>query len=318
MRASCTRDRSAARHWMPGRKYYPLLVVGLATSVALDADRLVIYRVSPRDTDAAIGRFETPHYVVFDDHAPASADLLLFLSGTGGSPTGVSDFLSVAAVQGYRAVSLAYNDIPAVIAVCSSDPDPACSAHVRQKRIFGDDVTKRIDDTPAESIVNRLTKLLMTLDRDHPLEGWGGYLENGAPKWNRLTVAGHSQGAGMAAYIAQKMRVSRVILFSSPWDFYGRDRQLAPWVLAGPGATPPDRWFGAYHQKENTAALIAQAYKALKIPEAHIRVFTLEPAHVVGTNPYHLSVVGNGMTPRDGNGDPSYAEDWRFLLGLSR
>jgi hypothetical protein len=282
------------------------------------ADSLVTYKVTPQMTDSAIGRFNSPHYVVFDQSVAPSADLLLFMTGTGANPGSVSDFLNIAAARGYRAVSLSYNDIPAVVAVCPQDPDPACSAKVRQKRIFGDDVTRRIDDTPAESIVNRLAKLLVKLDHDHPSDGWGQYLADGAPKWERMAVAGHSQGAGMAAFIAQRKRVDRVILFSSPWDFYGRDRQLAPWVLTGPGATPADRWFGAYHKKENTAALIARAYKALKIPEGNIRVFTLEASRVVGDNPYHLSVVGNGTTPREGDGAPSYADDWRFLLGPSR
>jgi hypothetical protein len=93
---------------------------------------------------------------------------------------------------------------------------------------------------------------------------------------------------------------------------------LAPWVFDGPGATPADQWFGAYHKKEQTAALIAQAYKALKIPEAHVRVFTLEPSRMIGPNPYHLSMVGDGTTPRDATGQPAYASDWRFLLGSSR
>jgi hypothetical protein len=293
------------------------LSLSLVTPLALRAaDSLITYRVTPQETDPALRRFNTPHYVVFDRTGAPS--LLLFLTGTRANPASVSEFLIVAAAQGYRAVSLSYNDVPAIIAVCPQDPDPGCSAKVREKRIFGNDVTRRINDTPAESIVNRLVKLLMRLDRDHPSEGWGDYLDSGGLRWERIAVGGHSQGAGMAAFIAQRKRVARVILFSSPWDFYGRERQLAPWVLTGPGATPADLWFAAYHQKESTAALIASAYKALRIPGTNIRVFTLEPDRFAGDNPYHLSVVGNGTTPRDGRGLPSYADDWRFLLGSSR
>ena len=297
---------------------WTIVILGLMSPWASPAaDGLVTYRVTPQATDPAIARFNNPHYVVIDPGAAPSADLLLFMPGSGGNPANVSDFLNVAAVQGYRVVSLSYNDLPAVVALCPRDPDPGCSAKVRQKRIFGDDVTRTIDDRPAESIVNRLVKLLVTLDRDDPSEGWSQYVADGAPKWERIVVAGHSQGAGMAAYIAQRRRVARVVLFSSPWDFYGRNRQLAPWILTGPGVTPADAWFGAYHRKENTSDLIARAYKALKIPERNIRVFTLEPSRVVGENPYHLSMVGNGTTPRN-NGAPAYADDWRFLIGTSR
>jgi dienelactone hydrolase len=280
------------------------------------ADGLVTYRVAPSETDAAITRFNEPHYIIFDSTHARSANLLVFMTGTGGNPGNVSDFLMVAARQGYRVIALAYNDVPAVVGLCPQDPDPACSAKVRQKRIFGDNVTRLVDDSPAESIVNRLVKLLVKLDRDHPSDGWSEYLDGNAPKWERIVVAGHSQGAGMAAYIAQRKRVARVVLFSSPWDFYGRNRQLAPWILTGSGATPSELWFGAYHEKENTASLIARAYSALHLPSAHVHVFKLEPARVSGPNPYHLSMVGNGATPKE-NGAPAYADEWRFLVGTS-
>ena len=294
------------------------LIVSVALlSAAAPAD-LVIYRVAPAATDSAIERFNDPHYVVFERGAPESADLLVFMSGSGGRPDGASDFLAVAARQGYRVISLAYNDLPAVVAICTPDPDPSCSGDVRQKRNFGDNVTRKIDDRPAESIVNRLVKLLRALDRDHASEGWGGYLAGDEPRWDRIAVAGHSQGAGMAAYLAQLRPVERVILFSSPWDSFGRRRQLAPWVLKGSGVTPSKRWFGAYHRKENTADLIAEAYRALHVPDAHVRVFTREPARMVGPNPYHLSMVGNGTMPRAPDGTPANADDWRFLVGTSR
>src|SRR5437762_9184514 len=138
------------------------LAVGLvifASPVAPVVGGLVTYRVTPSDTDPAIKRFNEAHYIVFDSSRARSADLLLFMTGTGGNPDNVSDFLKVAAGQGYRVIGLAYNDVPAVVAVCPRDPDPACSANVRQKRIFGDNATNLIDDSPAESIVNRLVKL---------------------------------------------------------------------------------------------------------------------------------------------------------------
>lgn len=295
-----------------------LLFMALAGFSAAPRVDLVIYRVTPAATDPAIQRFNEPHYVVFERGVPASADLLVFMSGSGGRPEGASDFLAVGAHQGYRVISLAYNDLPAVVAICTRDPDPSCSGDVRQKRIFGDNVTRKIDDRPAESIVNRLVKLLRTLDRDHPSEGWGGYLTGDEPRWDRIAVTGHSQGAGMAAYLAQRRPVARVILFSSPWDSFGPRRHLAPWVLKGSGVTPAERWFGAYHRQENTADLIAEAYRALHVPDAHVRVFTRAPAQIIGPNPYHLSMLGNGTTPRAPDGTPANADDWRFLVGTSR
>jgi hypothetical protein len=161
-------------------------------------------------------------------------------------------------------------------------------------------------------------KLLVTLDRQHPSEGWSGYLDGSAPRWERLAVSGHSQGAGMAAFIAQRHTVARVALSSSPWDFHGKLGQLAPWVLEGPGKTPAESWYASSHAKENSARFIAEAYRALRVPESHIRVFTLEPARKTGDNPYHGSELGNAGTPRDASGAPAYAGDWKFLVGRSR
>ena len=244
--------------------------------------------------DPAVHRFDEPHYVVFDSAVGPNAPLLVFLPGTGGRPQNTSDFENAAARQGYRVIGLEYVDEPAVAQVCPRVPDPDCSEKVRRKRIYGENVTSLVDDRAEESIVARLTKVLAALDHDHPTDGWSRYLKDGQPVWSNIAVSGLSQGAGMAAYIAQRTAVARVILFSSPWDNYGPRRTLAPWVTRGTGATPADRWYAAYHRNENTADIIARAYSALRIPPAHIHVFTLEPARAVSANPYHPSVVGNG------------------------
>jgi predicted esterase len=304
------------RHWMTVAAAVLVAAPLVITARAEPPANPVVYRIAPHETDPAITRFDVPHYVTFEPPMDPAANLLVFMSGSGGVPGGTSEFLAVAASRGYRVISLAYNDLPAVVAVCTSDPDPTCSGRFRQKRIFGDNVLASIDDRPAESIVNRLVKLLEALDRLHPAEGWGQFLDGAAPKWSRIAVAGHSQGAGMAAYLAQRRAVARVVLFSSPWDNSGHER-LAPWIN-GTGVTPADRWFAAYHKKENTASLIARAYQALKIPPAQIRVFALEPDKRVGDNPYHLSMVGNGTTPHDATGAPAYVADWSFLVGAGR
>ena len=46
-------------------------------------------------------------------------------------------------------------------------------------RIYGDGISidPSFDNTNAESIVNRLVKLLTYLDREDPQRDWGGYLE---------------------------------------------------------------------------------------------------------------------------------------------
>jgi hypothetical protein len=117
----------------------------------------------------------------------------------------------------------------------------------------------------------------------------------------------------MAAYVAKKRAVARAILFSSPWDFVvtsGNVETLAPW-LATPAETPPQRWFGGYHARENMAALLAKSFLALRIPPQNMRVFKgdLLPQQKDqrDENPYH----GLGLL------DPAYREDRAFFLGRS-
>jgi predicted esterase len=285
-----------------------------AIRACADAAGRVVECVEPSATDPAIRRFDTPHYVLFNAKTGPDADLLIFLPGTGGEPPGPLKFLEAAADAGYRVISLAYNDTPAAAVYCPRKPDPACSEKFRRMRIDGDGrIDPAIDNTGAESIVNRLVKLLRYLAQREPDRKWSNYLEDGTLNWRRIAFAGQSQGAGMAAFIAKEHVVARVILFSSPWDFVvsnGNIRKLAPWI-AMPAKTPPDRWFGGYHARENTAGLIAEAYAALRIPPDHIRVFRLGlPASRPqgrGGNPFH----GEGIR------DPAYAEQRAFFLGRS-
>jgi predicted esterase len=273
---------------------------------------VVVECVRPSATDPRIQRFDSASYALFNTHAKPNGQLLLFLNGTGGEPPGPKAFLGVAADAGYRVISLAYNDDISVAVYCPKRPNPTCSATFRAMRLYGNQRLgdANVDNTPAESIVNRLVKLLQYLDRNHPDGGWGSYIRNGAPDWQRIVVCGQSQGAGMAAFIAKQHAVARVILFSSPWDYIEQNgrRELAPWI-ALPSQTPPERWFGGYHARENMADLLARSYAELKIPPDHIRIFNEDlPANLQSVprseNPFH----GQGLFNR------VYAEQRAFFL----
>jgi hypothetical protein len=84
---------------------------------------------------------------------------------------------------------------------------------------------------------------LAHLDAAQSSYGWDAYLAGDVPRWERIIVSGHSQGAGHAAFISTQRRVARVVMFGG-----GPDRsagQLASWVA--PGATPGSRYFGFVH-----------------------------------------------------------------------
>jgi len=282
----------------------------MALASVASAAEPATYQVKPSEADPAVAQFDEPSLILRPASVGAGTPLVLFLTGTGGRPAGGRVLLKTVVEQGYPAISLAYNDVPAVVQVCPRDPDPACSSDFRRMRMFGDGPSKVVSNSRAESVQARLAALLVKLDKDHPGEGWGGYLKDGAPDWSRIVVSGLSQGAGMAAWIARQTPVARVVLFSSPWDFTAPGPKLAPWI-DGPGATPPDRWYAAYNSREKTADLLVQSYRRLGVPADHVRVFTQDlPPGVKadGPNPYHPVGIR----------DERYAEDWRFLYGKPR
>ena len=221
----------------------------------------VVHAISPSDTDPEVKRFVASNLVLFKNDVAKNANLLVFFPPTGGMPVNSWPFMKAAAKTGYRVIGLEYDNAVSIPQTCGKNPDPTCSDRFRQKRVFGDDVTKDIDDLPAEAIVTRLTKLLEYLDTHHHGEGWGRYLVNGRPKWSRIAVAGHSQGAGMAAYIAKREKVARVIVLSGAWDRTEVTKEWAPWVTSS-SATPLDRWYAAYHEKESRADAMKLAYVA--------------------------------------------------------
>ena len=268
--------------------------------------------VVPTDADPAVNNFNEPNFIVVPDDVKPKAPLVVFLPGTSGRPANAQAMLSIIAEQGYRVIGLQYNDEPAVVQVCSRKEDPDCSSLFRQQRIYGNTKDAPITNSVEESIVHRLTKLLQYLHQTQPNAHWNDYLKKDSnkqdqPDWSNIVISGLSQGAGMAAYIAKQESVARVVLFSSPWDFYGKSRTLAPW-LTTPSATPPERWFAEYHKKEVTADQIAQAYRQLQIPQDHILIFDLEPTgKSTSKNPYHGSTVKF----------LGYEPQWRWLYGTA-
>ena len=291
---------------MPRSCCAALVIAGLlALPFAATAASDDVEVVRPSVADPRIAHYDEDDVVMVNRDAGPSAPLVVYLPGTHGRPQANAPLLQVIAVQGYRVISLAYNDEPSVSQVCPRDPDPDCARAFRQKRAFGDG-TARVDNPPCEAIVSRLTTLLTWLDRHHPDDGWGTYLDaDRQPAWTRIVLTGLSQGAGMAAFIAKQHAVRRVVLFSSPWDTTGDDRRPAPW-LSTPSATPMDRWWAERHAREATTELIAHAYAALAIPPDHVLLFDRPLAsRSASTNPFHGSTIR----------DSGYAPEWRRLFG---
>jgi hypothetical protein len=260
--------------------------------------------VKPSTTAAEIRSADSPHIVLFDT-SDANANLLLWLPGTSGSPhIGAQlNFPQYAAQQGYRVVMLSYITEQGVSNICVGKnlrANRPCAEDFRRKRIFGTEGFSLIADQPQDAIIHRLSKLLLYLKETRKDEHWEQYLNaDGSPRWERIAVAGQSQGGGHAAFIAMARPVARIVMLSGGWDM-SAPGQIADWY-AKPSATPPERWYAAYHVDEPTARTMADISRALKVPASN--VIALDKP------------VRGGRAHGEGLSNPEYLPWWQYALG---
>lgn len=241
----------------------PLIALALCAAAQQPMSGVVSFPITPSKTDPEIVGFNDPHWVYVnrgivvwhDKELPADRhQLLVFLTGTGGHGHDAQAFLTLAASLGYHAVNLMYPDeIPAT--VCDPDPNPNAFELFRMAIIRGGQAAAKWKNTMisvshAESIENRLQKLLVHLQKMRPREEWSQFLQDdGNIAWTKVAVAGQSQGGGHAALIGIKTEVARVICFGAPKDFSTRLRAPAAWY-SDPSATPRNRFFAFDHVQD--------------------------------------------------------------------
>lgn len=306
------------------------LAIGPELDVVAASAALVPRLITPQLTDPdidwvpAVRPEANQHNVWLDPSQKANPKLLVFLPGFEGKPRCCGLFEQEAARLGYHVIGLMWQNEWAILASCAGSSDPDCSGNMRLEAIDGIDRSPFIATSPANSIDNRLTKLLMYLDAQYPEEGWSRFLEDGAPKWSQIAVAGNSLGAGQAALIGTIRHVDRVIMLSGPGP-EGAD----PWSTIG--ETPAVKYFQLAHLRDRGAAAIAAHVSSLGLdlfgppvaPElsappysgTHVLITDLEPVGgYVGVFP-HLSTSVDGRVARDADGVPLLRDAWRYILG---
>ncbi len=215
---------------------------------AIARAQVKVLRVDPQQTDPAIRAVHGPHVAVYDPQVASNHRLLVFFVGTGGRAERSTWIVSTYATWGYHAISLDYED-NVVAVTCAHSQDPKCFDHYREAIVLGAPGSGKIHVDRANSILNRLQKLLVYLAQHDPSGGWGQFVANGQPNWSRMVVAGHSQGSGHAAFLGKMYKVDRVLIFSGPQDYLDNLHEPAPWQ-SRPSATPPARFFAFLSKKD--------------------------------------------------------------------
>ncbi len=336
-----------------------LVLVGLGLSAPARAADNPTATIAPRDTDAAI-LDTTPtrgnHLVWLPPASKRVGKLLVFLP-TGGPtnvPTEFTELATVAAGLGYHTVVLAYRNEAPIAALPTANPpgcgtdelpstaSPTCAVDARSEILDGLPTSSVVNVDRANSIENRLNKLLVYLKNTRlASEGWAQFLDATGlePNWSKTVIAGSSLGAGEAAMIAERHDVLRAVLL------HGWVDARHGWVKLG--ATPSSDYFTLIHQRDNFFARTCYAYVALKLAQTcplpgfppatadpsllvenrklpygtQLHVFNLEPGSFAGTGDwYHQSTSRNGWIAKEPDGvTPSHVlvNIWRSVLGDS-
>jgi hypothetical protein len=302
------------------------LVVFCSTgfSVTTEKQNIVKLEVSPSVTDPKIRDKGTKHFVYVDNDVSELNKLFVFFPGTGAPPRLYTKILETAAEQGYHAIGLVYENEETVnYDICTPQnvkTDPDCHSNVRLEILDGKDRSPFVNVDRANSIENRLIKLLEYLQQNQSQEKWNRFLSNGQLRWDLLALSGHSQGGGHAAIVGKIHKCDRIVLFSSP--------EPAAWTTEA-SKTPAHLYFGLVHQEEDIYRAVVFAWQRLRIPGAPVsadtQVSTLQSHQLVtsvkpigpkrrGLPNYHGCVVANPFTPLDQNGIPILRHLWIYLL----
>ena len=204
------------------------------------------------------------HQIFVNQFVPSRNKLLVFLPGTGGRPKDhYSEFCKTAANEGYHVIGLVYKNITSISSICGTmaTADTLCSENARMEIIYGTDLSQEVEVDAANSILNRLTRLLYYLASNYPAKGWEQYIDATTMSlhWENIALAGHSQGGGHAALIARDNIVNRVLFFNCPSDAnlnIPTPLNQPSWFY-DPHITPDSCYYAFYHQQNGGANRLA-------------------------------------------------------------
>jgi len=291
---------------------------------------LVVHIVPPQLTDPAINQFLDNHYAWLDTSAHSNHKLLVLMTGTGQFPAQFLFVQKEAARLGYHVIGLEYVNSGGIAKLCPPTPDPAsCFENVRLEVIDGVDRSPLVAVNPANSIDNRLNKLLQFLAAQYSGEGWSQFFNDSGTKWPLVAVAGLSVGGGEAAMIAKIRIVDRVLMFSAVPDSIGK--QSVPWVATH--KTPTERYYGLAHNRDGFFLPILAAWDSIGLSafrgpvvvegsappygDSHMLVTGLTPVGgFVGLNA-HGSTATDSFTPLAADGTPLLLDAWRYMLSAT-
>ena len=229
------------------RLFLPALF--LSVLVPDGSAQVSILSVRPDTTGTDIRIIHGDHIACLPGAAvPSRHQLFLMIEGTGSAARDLLYFDTSIASLGYAVISLDYpNNV--ITTVCSNSQDSSCFYGFRQEIVFGTPVSPVVQVDSVNSICHRLQQFLMYLTKHYPEQGWQEYIKDSTIQWEKVIAAGHSQGAGHAAYLGKRFRMAKVLIFSGPQDYLSYFNMPAGW-LSDCSATEPSRYVAFLHVRD--------------------------------------------------------------------
>lgn len=282
---------------------------------------LMVYSNASAQTDsilvdpAATGPHITPvwgnHTAYINSTVKPVNKLLVMIVGTGTAANHNIPFFDFAAGLGYHVISIDYKNT-VITTACSNSEDSTCFDKFRQEIVFGEPVSPLVDVDSANSIYNRLYALLRYLSKKYPKQGWQQYLQDKGVSWTKITVAGHSQGAGHAAYLGKKFPVNRVLILAGPQDYLVKFSAPAGWLWTK-GVTDPSKYFAFLHVKD-PYDFNKQKADCLAVMPAGTDTTLVQPNSPVVKKAHILVANVESSNPHEAMMQPGFAKAWAYLL----
>ena len=284
------------------------------------------YWVNPSTTDPAITTFTATHFVSVQRGAVLKNILFINIPGTNRTPSQCKVISQKAVTMGYHAISLTYSNQTAGNPLCAPTGDTTCHVRLRREVVDGVDRHPSINITPTNSIINRLTKLLIYMHRVQPTQGWGQYLVNNQINWSKVIIGGHSQGGALAGVIGRFYPVKRVLMFSmvdflnngkipnwekltannaNYYSLINMNDELVPWSKVTAVWTAAG--WNAYGNYINVD------WNPLSYNNSHLLISTYKPTST-SIDPYHNMTGVDSYFPKYLNGKYVYEKAWEYML----
>lgn len=293
----------------------------------LGDERFDLFDVLPQSTEPKLTGWLDPHIAAAPRQPLSSPHLWIFLCGSYGKPQRQVSIIEHIASMGHWVINLRYPNDWTIGGLSRRSAHLHAHEALRLQILDGRARSGLLDLPPQDCILNRLQKLLIWLAWRHPEQGWSAFLNGDEPQWDRIAVAGHSQGGGHAAIMGKQLPLERVVMLSAPADCVDGDEAPAPW-LSRSGATPPENYFGFAHLRDHAIGRITLAWEALGLAAFGpvTKVDTCSPPfrnshrlvtdHETTGGRHHGSVAADRFIPRLSDHTPIFHEAWSFLFRL--